>query len=69
MKKKLDGNKNDDDENRPEIDELSKKAKEYYNAALKINPDSYNVLMNIGSINASEGYFALAENFYKKLWI
>ena len=66
LKKKLDGNKNDDDENRPEIDELSKKAKEYYNAALKINPDSYNVLMNIGSINASEGYFALAENFYKK---
>jgi DNA repair protein RadC len=66
LQKKLEGNKKDDDEKRVEIEELSKKTKEHYNAALKINPDSYNALLNLGSINAAEGYFALAENFYKK---
>ena len=49
-----------------EIEDLRIKIKEYYSKALKIYPKSYNVLLNIGSIYASEGISPTAENYYKK---
>ena len=49
-----------------EIEEIRKKIKDHYTFALKINPNSYNALLNIGSINASEGSSIAAENYYKK---
>lgn len=46
--------------------ELLQKIKELYSYALKIKPNSYNALLNIGSISASEGESLAAENYYKK---
>ena len=40
--------------------------KGYYESALKINANSFKVLLNIGSIFASEENFAKAENYFKR---
>ena len=67
LKTILNENKNkDENELRLEKEDLVKKIIGYYSAALKLNPNSYNALLNIGSIYASKGYSSNAESYYKK---
>ena len=67
LHKRLDEKNSFDEKNQlMEIEDLKKKIKDSYTSALKINPNAYNVLLNIGSIYASEGSSATAENYYKQ---
>ena len=67
LHKRLDEKNSFDEKNQlMEIEDLKKKIKDSYTSALKINPNAYNVLLNIGSIYALEGSSATAENYYKQ---
>ena len=49
-----------------EIKQLREKIKEAYTDALQINQNSYEVLLNLGTINANEGLTSVAEKYYKR---
>ena len=67
LNKKIDEKNSFDEKNQLlEIDDLRNKIKDHYLNALKIYPESYNTLLNLGSIYAQEGAVASAENYYKK---
>ncbi len=67
LQNRIESKKEIEDKNQlMEIADLKKKIKDYYLNAIKIKPDSYNALLNLGSIYAMDGSSESAENYYKK---